>query len=110
MIEADYHQNIKERPHNLGPTECNHAGRPSNGTDNSQFIVSDYSNSLAFFDVIQKQRLLETKQPPFRITELNTFHCGAFALITHSQLVLNATPKENAVCWNRYEKIIGKDS
>ena len=33
------------------------------------------------FNDIQKQRLLDIKQPPFRITKLNTFHHSAFAWI-----------------------------
>ena len=63
-----------------------------------------------FQNDIQKQRLFETKQPPFRIAKLNTFHYGAFAWIWNSQLVLNSTLKEKAVCWDRYENIIENDS
>ena len=61
-----------------------------------------------FFDDIQKQRFFETKQPPFQTTNLNTFHYGAFAWITNSQLVLISTLEEKAVCWDRYEFIITK--
>ena len=57
-----------------------------NGTDIPYTNAFDYSNSVTFFDDIQTKRLLETKQPPFRITKLNTFHYGAFAWITNSQL------------------------
>ena len=88
---TDYHQNTMERPRTLDPTECKHAIRHLNGTNNPQLDAVNYSNSFTFFDDIQKQRLLETKQPPFRITKFNTFHYGAFAWITNSQLVLNST-------------------
>ena len=57
-----------------------------------------------------KKRLLEVKQTPFRITKLNTFHHGAFAWISNSQLVLNSIRKEKYVCWDRYEYIFEKDS
>ena len=107
---TDYHQNTMERPRTLDPTECKHAIRHLNGTNNPQLDAFNYSNSFTFFNDIQKQRLLETKQPPFRITKLNTFHYGAFAWISNSQLVLNSTLKEKAVCWDRYEYIIEKDS
>ena len=40
----------------------------------------------------------------------NTFRYGAFAWITNSQLILNSTPPEKAVCWDRYKYIIEKDS
>ena len=95
-----------ERPRTFDPTECKHAIRHLNGTNYPQL---DAFNSFTFFDDIQKQRLLETKQPPFRITKLNSFHYGAFAWISNSQLVLNSTLKEKAVCWDRYEYIIEKD-
>ena len=91
-------------------TECKYAIRHLNGTDNPQLNAFDYGKSFALFDVFQKERLLETKQPTFRITKLNTFHYGAFAWITNSPLVLNSTLKETAVCWDRYETIIEKDS
>ena len=107
---TDYHQNTMERPRTLDPTECKHAIRHLNGTNNPQLNAFNYSNSFTFFNDIQKQRLLETKQSPFRITKLNTFHYGAFAWISNSQLVLNSTLKEKAVCWDRYEYIIEKDS
>ena len=97
-----------ERPRTLDPTECKHDIRHIYGTDNSQLNAFDYSTSFTFFDDIQKQRLLETKQPAFRIPKLNTFNYGAFARITNSQLVLNST-LEKAVCWDRYEYIINKD-
>ena len=64
-----------ERPRTLDPTECKHAIRHLNGTHNPQLDVFNYSNSFTFFNDIQKQRLLETKQPPFRITKLNTLWC-----------------------------------
>ena len=75
----------------LDPTECKHAIRHLNGTDNPQLNAFECSNSFTFFEDFQKQRLLENKQPPFRITKHNTFHYGAFAWITISQRVLNAT-------------------
>ena len=53
--------------------------RQLNRTDNPQLNAFEYSNSFTFFDDIQKQRPLETKQPPFRITKPNTFHYCAFA-------------------------------
>ena len=99
-----------ERRRILDPTEYKQAIRHLNGTDNSQFNAIDYNNSFTFFDDIQKQRLLETKQPPFRILMLNTFHYGAFAWVTNSQLVLKSTLKEKAVCWDRYEDLFEKDS
>ena len=107
---TDYHQNTMERPRTLDPTECKHAIRHLNGTNNPQLDAFKYSNSFTFSGDIQKQRLLETKQPPFRITKLNTFHYGASAWITNSQLVINSTLKEKAVCWDRNEFIIEKDS
>ena len=90
-----------ERLCTLDPTECNHVIHHSNGTENTQLIAFDYSNSFTLFDAIQKQRILETKQPPFRITKLNLFQYGAFAWITISQLVLNVTLKLNVACWDR---------
>ena len=81
-----------ERPQTLPPwnsTECKHAIRHLNGTDYPQHNAFDCSNSFDVFDDIQKQRLLETQQPLFRITKLKTFG-GAFAWTTNSQLVLNA--------------------
>ena len=107
---TDYHQKTMERHRTLDPTECKHAIRHLNGTNNPQLDAFNYSNSFTFFDDIQKQRLLETKQTPFRITKLNTFHYGAFAWITNSQLVLSSTLKEKAVCWDGYENIIEKDN
>ena len=75
---TDYHQNTMERPRTLDPTEWKQAIRHLNGTDKPHFNAFDCSNSFNFFDDIQKQRLLETKQPPFRIAKLNTFHFSAF--------------------------------
>ena len=69
-----------ERPRTLDPTECKHAIRHLNGTHNPQLDAFNYSNSFTFFNDIQKQRLLETKQPPFRITKLNIYHYGAFLM------------------------------
>ena len=68
-----------ERRRSLDPTECKHAIRHLNSTENPQLNAFDYSNSFTFFDDIQKQCLLETKQPHLRITKLNTLHYGAFA-------------------------------
>ena len=68
-----------ECPRTLDPTENKHAIHHLNDTHNPQLDAFDYSNSSTLFDVIPKQRLLEIKQPPFRITKLNTFHNGAFA-------------------------------
>ena len=73
--------------------------RHLSGTNNPQLNAFDYSSSFTFFDGIQKQRLLEIKQPPFRVTKPNNFHYGAFAWITNSQLVLNSSLKEKAVRW-----------
>ena len=70
---TDYHQNPMERPRTLDPTEWKHAIRHL------------------------KQRLLETKQPTFRITKLNTSHSSASAWITNPQLIINATPKKVVV-------------
>ena len=70
----DYHQNTMELFRTLDPTECKHAIRHLNGTNNHQLDAFNYSNSFSFLNDIQKQRLLETKQPPFRIAKLNTFH------------------------------------
>ena len=106
---TDYHQNTMERPRTLDPTECKHAIRHLNGTNNPQLDAFYYNNSFPFFKDIQKQRLLETKPPPFRITKLNTFNYGAFARIANSQLVLNSTLKEKAVCWDRFQYIIEQD-
>ena len=91
-----------ERPRTVGPTECKHAIRHLNGNDNPQFSAFECSNSFTFFDDIQNQHPLETKQPPFRITKLNTLHYGAFARVTNAQIVLNATAKEKTLCWDRY--------
>ena len=68
-----------ERPRTVDPTECKHDIGHLNGTDNPQLKAFNNSNTFTFFDDIQKQRLLETRQPPFRITKLNTFHYGALA-------------------------------
>ena len=99
-----------ERPRTLDPTECKHAIRHLNGNNNPQLDAINYSNSFTFFNDIQKQCVLETKQPPFRITKLITFHYGVFAWIANSQLVLNSTLREKAVCWDRYDYNIEKDS
>ena len=99
-----------ERPRTLDNTECKRAIPHLNGTNNPQLDAFSYTNSFTFFNDVQNQRLLETKQPPFRITKLNTFHYGAFAWIANSQLVLNSTLKEKAICWNRSEYNIEKDS
>ena len=107
---TDYHRNTMDRPRTLDPTECKHAIRPYNGTDNPQLSALDFSNSFTFLVDIQKQRFLETKQPPCRITKLNTFHYGAFAWIASSRPILHATHKEKVVCWDRYEYIIEKYS
>ena len=58
------------------------------------FNALDYSKSFTFFDDNQKQRLLETKQPPFRTTNFNTIYYGAFAWITYSQCGLKSNLKE----------------
>ena len=102
---TDYHQNTTDRPGTLDPTESQHAIRHLNGTNNHQLDAFNYTNSFTFFNDIQKQRILETKQPPFRITKLNAY--GAFAWIANSQFVLNS---KKAVCWDRYEYIFEKDS
>ena len=70
-----------EPPCTLDPTECKHDIRHLNGTNNPQLDAFNYPNSFTFFNDIQKQRLLETKQPILRITKLSTFHYGAFAWI-----------------------------
>ena len=69
-----------ERPRSLYPAECKHAIRHTNGTDNPQLKAFDYTNSFTYLDDIQKQRLCETRQPPFRITKLSTFHILCFCL------------------------------
>ena len=107
---TDYHQNTMERPRTLDPTECKYAIRHLSETNNPQLDAFNYTNSFTFFNDFQKQRLLETIQPPSRITKLDTFHYSAFAWIANSQLVLDSTLKEKAVCWERYEYIIEKDS
>ena len=96
-----------ERPCTLDPTECKLAIRYFIENDNPQLNAFNYSNSFTFFEDIQKQSLLETEQPPFRITKLNTFHYGAFAWIANSQLVLNATLKK-ATCWDRMSILLKK--
>ena len=82
-----------ELPRTLDPTECKLAIHHINRTNNHQLNAFKNSNSFKLFDDNQKQRPLENKQPPFRITKLNTFHYCAFAWIANSQLVLNATLK-----------------
>ena len=72
------------------------AVRQLNGTDNHQHNAFDYSNTFTFFDV-QKQILLETKQHPFRIINLNTFQYCAFAWRTNSHFVLNTALIEKAL-------------
>ena len=69
---TDYHQNNMERLRTLDSRECIHVVRLLTGTDNPQLNAFDYSNSFSFFDGIQKQRLLETKQPPFHNTKSST--------------------------------------
>ena len=98
-----------ERPRTLDPTECKQIIRHLNGTDKPQCNEFDYSTAFTFFDDIQSQRLLETKQPLFRITKLTTFHYGAIAWIANSQFVSIATLKI-VVCWDRCEHIIAEDS
>ena len=73
------------------PTECEHAICHLIGNDFPQHNASDYSNSFTFFIDVQEQRLLESKQPPFRIAKRNIFLYGAFAWIPNSQHVLNST-------------------
>ena len=70
-----------ERPRNLDNTECKRAIPHLNGTNNLQLDAFSYTNSFTFFNDVQNQRLLETKQPPFRITKLNTFHLGISLLL-----------------------------
>ena len=55
-----------DRTRTLDPTECEQTIRQLNGTDNPQLNSFEYSSPFTFEDS-QKQRLLETKQPPFRI-------------------------------------------
>ena len=74
----DYHQNTMEQPRTLDPKECRQALLHLNGTDNSQPNALIHSNSFIFFDNIQKQRLLETKHPRFRITKLKHFSLCCF--------------------------------
>ena len=110
---TDYHQNTIECPRILNPRDFKHFIQQLNGNDYPQLNASDYSNSvtfLTFSDDIQKQRLHETKQPPFRLTKLYTFHYGSFAWISNSHLVLNSTLKEKVVCCDRYGYIIENDS
>ena len=45
----DYHQNMMKRLRTLDPTECKHAIRPLNGTDNPQYHAFEYSSALIFF-------------------------------------------------------------
>ena len=101
---TDYHQKSKERPRTLDFTEYERAIRRLNGTDNPQLNAFDYRNSWTFFDDIQRQRLLETRQSPFRITKLNIFQYGAFAWIANFQLVSNSTLR-NLFCWDHIEFI-----
>ena len=61
-----------ERPRPLDPTECEYAIRQFNVTDSPQLGAFDHNCSFTFFDGTQKQRFLETKEPPFRFTKLNT--------------------------------------
>ena len=79
-----------------------------NDTVNPQLNAFDYSSTFTFFKDIQKQRLLGTKQPPFRVTKFNTFQYVAFAWITNSQLKLTSTIKEKTLCWVKCENIIEK--
>ena len=88
-------------PRTLNTTENLQAIRHTYGTNNPRLNAFDYSNSITFFDDIQKQRHLETKPLSFRINKLNTFHEGAFAWITNFQLVINSSVQEKAVCWDR---------
>ena len=62
------------------------------------------------FSTITIKYLLETNQPLFRITKLNTFQYGVFAWITNSQPVSYATPEVKAVFWEGYEYVTEKDS
>ena len=57
---TDYQQNTMQHPRNLDRTECKHANRHLNGTDNPQLNAFNCSKSFTFFDDIQKQPLLET--------------------------------------------------
>ena len=91
---AEYQQITMELPRTLDPTEYKYANCHHNGPDIPQLNAFAYSNSFTFFDDIQKQRLVETKQPPFRVSKFNTVHTCAFAWIANSQLVLNETLKK----------------
>ena len=79
-------QNTIERPRTLGSTECNHAIRQLNGTDNPQLIAFDESTYYTCFDDVQGHRLLQAKQPHFWILKLSMFHYAVFDWITNSQL------------------------
>ena len=75
-----------------------------NGTGNPRTNAFNYTSSFTFSDDFQKQRVLETKLPAFRIYKLNNFHFGAFAWITNSQRALNATSEVKLVCWDRMKE------
>ena len=64
-----------ERSSTLVPNEGKHAIQNIYGTDNPDLNAFKHSSSFAYFDYIQNQRFLETKQPPFSITKHNTFQC-----------------------------------
>ena len=64
-----------ERSSTLGSNEGKHAIRHISGTDNPDLNAFKNSSSFAYFDDIQSQRFLETKQPPFSITKHSTFQC-----------------------------------
>ena len=97
---TDYHRITMERTRTLDPTESKHAIRHLIGTENLQLIAFDYRNSFTFFDDIQNNAFVETKETSFPITKLSTFHYGASAWITNSQLVSNATFGEKLFVWN----------
>ena len=90
----DYNQSTMEHPRTFDPTECKHAIRHHIGSDNPQPQAFYSSSSSTIIDDIQKQRLLELKQPPFCITKLDPFHYGAFARNTNSQTVKTSTLKK----------------
>ena len=50
---TDYHQNTMERPRTLDPTECKHAIRHLNGTNNPQLNAFNYSNSFTFLTIFK---------------------------------------------------------
>ena len=90
-----YHQYTMERPFLEILQNVNMLFVISRVLTNLKSLFSITIVRSTFFDDTQKQRLVETKQPSFRVTNFNSYQYGYFfAWITYAQLVLISTLKK----------------